>query len=211
MANQSFSFLTLDIQGLRHATNRRTLFLWLNCVKPNVIALQETHSVSEEQFHDWVQLESRDGNNLQRYVAVSSPGTARSCGVAILYKSCLKVNSVLTDSAGRFINVCFSHSDVDSSFHVLNIYGRNQKQAGVDFFSSLLMQVDPSISLILCGDFNTVVDPHLDRFGCNPSSAWAYNWPTSLSILTDRYQLIFILFSDLIIHTSFSKLFSFFS
>lgn len=41
----------------------------------------------------------------------------------------------------------------------------------------------------MCGDFNTVVDPFIDRVGCNPSSLWAYNWPISLANLTKEMDL----------------------
>ena len=35
----------------------------------------------------------------------------------------------------------------------------------------------------------TVVDAHLDRFGCNLLSSWAYNWPTSLASLVETLNL----------------------
>ena len=190
MACDNFTFLTLNVQGLRNATNRRTLFSWLNCVKPDVVALQETHSVSEEEFVCWVNTESRDGNNLQDYSVISSPGSTRSFGVAILYRLCLSIQSFHKDSHGRLLQVCFTRSDADFMFQVLKVYGPNQQRAGSEFFTSLISLVDPSIPVIFCGDFNTVVDPFQDRLGCNPSSPWTYNWPSSLSALTERYQLI---------------------
>ena len=50
MANRNLSFISLNIQGLRNATYRRTLFSWLNCVKRNVVALRETHPVFDEEL-----------------------------------------------------------------------------------------------------------------------------------------------------------------
>ena len=70
MAPNSFSILTLNIQGLRAAQNRSTLFSWLNCVKADIICLQETHSTSAAEFESWVQTESDNGNNLRRYSVV---------------------------------------------------------------------------------------------------------------------------------------------
>ena len=49
--------------------------------------------------------------------------------------------------------------------------------------------MDPEIPCVLCGDFNTVVDPHIDCRGCNPSSRWAYNWPSMICDFTSSYDL----------------------
>ena len=68
--------------------------------------------------------------------------------------------------------------------------GPNQKRPGEEFFASLPPLIDPTLPTILCGDFNAVVDPYRDRFGCNPESFWAYNWPSSLSSLVDRHDLV---------------------
>ena len=70
------------------------------------------------------------------------------------------------------------------------VYGPNQKRLGEDFFHSLIPVLDPTLPTVLCGDFNTVPDPVLDRFGCNPHSPWAYLWPSSLSLLTSSCDLV---------------------
>ena len=57
------------------------------------------------------------------------------------------------------------------------------------FFSSLYPVLDPALPCVLCGDFNTVVDPYRDRRGCNPLSPWAYNWSRTLSQLMSTYDL----------------------
>ena len=189
--NNALSIITLNIQGLRAPDHRHTLFSWLNCVKADIIALQETHSTSQDEFRSWVAEESSANNNIQRYSVVSSPGSIRSRGVAVLYKPSLEVQRVITDDEGRFVIIFFSDAASNSSpFQLINIYGPNRKQLGEEFFESLFSQIDPAMPSILCGDFNTVVDPHLDRLGCNPSSYWAYNWPRSLRLLTERCDLI---------------------
>ena len=115
----------------------------------------------------------------------------RSAGVAVLFKSSLKLVTTFHDDAGRLVIAHFSDPSCDSSpFQVVNIYGPNRRQLGEDFFTSILPQIDPSLPTFLCGDFNTVVDPHIDRRGCNPSSYWAYNWPQSLSLLTSQLDLV---------------------
>ena len=57
------------------------------------------------------------------------------------------------------------------------------------FFESLYPVLDPQIPCVLCGDFNTVVDPGKDRRGCNIFSPWAYNWSASLTQLMTTYDL----------------------
>ena len=86
MATNNFTFITLNVQGLRNIRNRQTLFPWLGCVKAIFIALQETQSTFEKEFKDWVKQETQANNNKQNYLVESSPGSARSSGVAILYK-----------------------------------------------------------------------------------------------------------------------------
>ena len=132
----------------------------------------------------WVADETAAGNNLRQYSVISSPGSIRSAGVAILYRPSLHLNGMLHDDCGRFVVAHFSASSHDSTpFQVVNIYGPNRRRLGEEFFEHLLQQVDPSLPTILCGDFNTVVDADLDRSGCNSASAWAYNWPRSLQLL----------------------------
>ena len=186
----NFTFMTLNVQGLRNVRNRQTLFSWLNCAKPDIICLQETHSTSEEEFRAWVTTETNNNNNQQQYLVASSPGSARRAGVAILYKPCFKVNDTRKDTHGRLIIASFGHDEVESPFQVINVYGPNQKRPGEEFFASLPPFVDPTLPTILCGDFNAVVDPYRDRFGCNPESLWAYNWPSSLASFVDRNDLV---------------------
>lgn len=185
------SFITLNVQGLRAVANRSTLFSWLNCVKADVVCLQETHSISPEEFTSWVATETSNGNNFNRYAAISSPGSVRSAGVAILYTPFFKLEEVVVCHAGRGLLARFSSASCDTSpIQVINIYGPNQRKPGDEFFASLMSNVDPSLPTILGGDFNTVVDPALDRSGCNASSYWAYNWPRSLALFTSVLDLV---------------------
>ena len=181
--------LTLNCQGLRDQAKRNALFSWLNCVKADVVCLQETHSISRDEFVTWVSLETEADNNLQHYSVLSSPGSVRSRGVAVLYKPSLSVDSEAFDDIGRLQVIKFSVCATDSSFQLVNLYGPNRKPDGEVFFESIGSKVDASLPTIACGDFNTVVDPVIDRFGCNPTSPWAYNWPRSLHDFTHELDL----------------------
>ncbi len=88
----SLSFLSLNCQGLRDVFERSAFFSWFACVKADVICLQEMHSTSSDEFLSWVSSQSDSGNNPLKYSVVSSPGTPRSCGVAVLFHPCLRVD-----------------------------------------------------------------------------------------------------------------------
>ena len=70
-----------------------------------------------------------------------------------------------------------------------NVHAPNKKGPGSEFFKSLYTILDLDTLLVLCGDFNTVVDASRDRIGCNPNSVWAYNWSPSLNLLMTVYDL----------------------
>ena len=121
------------------------------------------------------------------YKCVSSPGTNRSCGVAILYLSKYDLSSCARDDSGRMVSARFSSGMIE--FQLCNIYGPNKAKEGDAFFENLYAVLPPDLPVVLCGDFNTVVDPNKDRRGCNPFSIWAYNWSQTLSNLMSSYDL----------------------
>ena len=160
---------------------------WLNCVSVDFVCLQETHSVSESELVDWFSPTNLDINNSKRFQCISSPGTARSSGVAILFLPQYTLEHCRRDTAGRLLSAEFSYGDFN--FQIVCLYGPNNARDGQVFFESLYQAIDPSSPVFICGDFNTVPDPYLDRFGCNPTSPWAYNWLPVLDDLVDTFDL----------------------
>ena len=179
--------ITLNCQGLRNSDNRDTLFSWLQCCKVDVVCLQETHAISAREFDSWLTSASAAGLNTAGYKSVSSPGANRSCGVAILYHPKFELIGWSGDRSGRFVRCELSQGE--HHLQICNVYGPNRAKDGCTFFESLGALIDPDTPTVLCGDFNTVVDAKLDRFGCNPDSQWAYNWPTSLADLVASLDL----------------------
>lgn len=92
--------MTLNCQRLRSAANRRTLFEWLNCFAPQIVCLLETHSTSHAEFQGWVSDAEADGHCGLGYRCVSSPGTARSSGVAVLFQLSFEALHSFRDSEG---------------------------------------------------------------------------------------------------------------
>ena len=78
------------------------------------------------------------------------------------------------DYEGRILRVTL---EVDSlKFQILTIYGQNpsDKTESNDFFDYIEQFVDPTLPVILAGDFNMVQDLSLDREGGNPRSLHTY-------------------------------------
>ena len=107
--------------------------------------------------------------------------------VAILYNDNYVMSSCISNKSGRLISATFSINS--TTFQLCDIYGPNTSREGDVFFEFLYPVLDAQILCILCGDFNTVVDPHVDRRGCNPFSPWAYNWSRTLSELMSVFDL----------------------
>ena len=181
------SILTLNVQGLRTLIHRQTLMQWLNCFGPDIVCLQETHAKTEEEFSSWFENSNTDITNRFRYKCISSPGRVRSCGVAILFKPNLQLNNTFRDTDGRLIIGTFNANGTD--FQLACLYGPNNKLAGGKFFDAFFQALDTDIPILLARDFNTVVDPNIDRFGCNLNSPWAYNWSDSLETLMNSFKL----------------------
>lgn len=183
----SVEVVTLNCQGLRSLANREALFSWLNCCRVDFLCLQETHSVTESEFSSWLKTAKENDLLNRTYSCLSSPGTNRSCGVAIVYSSKFTMSSCTRDDQGRVVGAQFSAGT--TVIQVCNICGPNTAKEGKIFFESLYSILDPSIPCVLCGDFNTVVDASSDRRGCNIFSPWAYNWSRTLVELMETYGL----------------------
>ena len=184
---QQVEVITLNCQGLRTTDHRDTLFSWLNCTNVDFLCLQETHSTSRDEFASWLQTAKEDGLLTNTYSCLSSPGTNRSSGVAIIYNHRYALSSCHTDQQGRLIRAQFTLAN--NLFQICNVYAPNSSVDGAQFFESLYPVIDSAVPCILCGDFNTVVDPIQDRRGCNPWSKWAYNWSGTLTNLMSTFDL----------------------
>ena len=192
MADKTKSTITTDIvtincQGLRSSDHRDTLFSWLNCAKVDFLCLQETHSTSAKEFSFWLRSAIDDGLLPSCYKCISSPGSNRSSGVAIIYRSSFSLTNRSNDQHGR--TICGHFTANNTTIQLCNIYAPNTSTEGESFFQSLYEHVDLEIPCVLYGDFNTVVNPHIDRRGCNPPSRWAYNWPSTICELISSYDL----------------------
>ena len=122
------------------------------------VALQETHASSCQDCSSWF--------SPYGYSVVSSPGSAHSCGVALLFRHRFVLTKSVADKRGRFIMAEFKLDEV--SFRLACIYAPNRNPDKKAFFDFVSDSVDPAIPTLILGDFNAVFDRSLDRRGPNP-------------------------------------------
>ena len=124
--------LTINVQGLRGSESRLLLFEWLSCVGADIVCTQETHATSIQEFSSWVEDYNARAPLHKRLCCESSPGSARSRGVAILYRPAFQVLNVGSDDSGRLVVVEFSGNNFD--FQVMCLYAPNARDEGRQFF-----------------------------------------------------------------------------
>ena len=73
-----------------------------------------------------------------------------------------------SDDSGRFVRVRLLRHGC--TFVVVSLYAPNRRSDRISFFSSLTPFLDPGVPTLLCGDFNSVINPSLDRFNAVPNS-----------------------------------------
>lgn len=107
----------------------------------------------------------------------------RQRGVAILLSNKINFthNSTISDPQGRFIAI--NISIYNNPLTIINVYGPNKDDPS--FFHHLFSHLTnlPSSDLIIGGDFNTVLDPLIDR------STTANTRPWSSTSVIKQYML----------------------
>ena len=106
-----------------------------------------------------------------------------SCGVAVLFKPSFTLVDAVKDSSGRFVRVRLSRAA--ASFDMVSLYAPNPRSDRLLLFPSLLPHLDHSVPTLLCGDFNSVMDPCRDRRNAGGQS------------VTDTPDILVSLFRDL--------------
>ena len=172
----ALSILSLNCNGIRDQSKRSGLLQWLRSlpVSVDIVCLQETHCVSVVECSSWFRSSGFD--------SVVSGGSTHSCGCIVYFRPTVSLVNSWFDSDGRFLQCEFSFSA--KLFRVCCIYGPNRNPARDLFLDDLHSEIDPSIPTILAGDFNSVFDRALDRFGSDPSDS-SRESSASLSSLFD--------------------------
>ena len=98
----ALQFLSINVNGLRDVSKRAGFLQWLRSlpVLPDIVSIQEAHCVSVDECRSWF---SSSG-----FSFVLSPGSNRSCGCIVLFRSSLSLCKSWCDDAGRYVQCEFS-------------------------------------------------------------------------------------------------------
>ena len=147
-----FSFASVNGRGLNKSLKRRIIFN--KCSNFNISCIQESY-ITEDKAEEW----KRDWKGGFYY----SSCTNHSKGLIILTNSEISIDDIeLIVKKERIMGLTFKINNIEMT--IFNIYAPNEKQQRLKFFEDL-NRITSSIdkaNLIVCGDFNTVVDNSLD-------------------------------------------------
>lgn len=146
---------SLNVRGLGNRKKRLSVFTWLKKSNFNIIFLQETHS-SKLTENLW----SKEWNDKIYF----SHGTSASTGVCILFNKLPSVQIIKQnhDTHGRLLACQIKLGDDEMT--LCNVYGPNNDNPG--FFDNCAdFLKDFNAFYIIGGDFNTVINPVLDKRG----------------------------------------------
>ena len=130
---------------------------WLSNLSVDFACLQETHVLSDDECSSWF---SSCG-----FQAVCSSGSIHSCGSVIIFRPIYSLVNSWKDDAGRFLMIELSFHNI--SFRIICLYAPNRNPERDEFFAACGLKIDPSIPIVVGGDFNALFNRLLDRRGSN--------------------------------------------
>lgn len=148
----SLSILSLNCNGLRKKEKRKEVFRYLYRMNYDIYCLQETHFMGIEKTVE------KDWNGTWFFDSL----TNKSGGVAILFRKAVAFVDVKTVDKGRCLMIEFFTGE--KRCLLCCIYGYNEDKPLEEFFNQVEKKVDEFCceNVILCGDFNQVLNPELD-------------------------------------------------
>lgn len=111
-----FTFITVNVNGLRDPNKRMSFLQWLSRLSADVVCLQEIHVFSCAEADSWF--------SPYGFLALTSPGSVHSCGSVVLYRPTFVLAKVSFDRQGRFVLAHFKKSDL--LFGVACLYAPNR-------------------------------------------------------------------------------------
>ena len=179
--------LSLNVRGVREGSKRREVYRWLKRYyngNKHFVFMQETHSQTGDE-NIWQQ---EWGSKI-----IFSHGTNEARGVCILLPfeyQVLDIEKTWVDAAGRIAMIRIKFEN--ESYTLINVYAptKNNLQDQLEFLNilkTLVLENDDS-SLILGGDFNTYLNPFLDKANTIHNAVSKYG--KNLLQLMEDYELI---------------------
>jgi len=162
-------FASWNINGLRKVEKLKYVFSTIQQANIGITFLQETFwddEFIENYKHLW-----------NGHILYNNYNVTNRRGVALLISRNFPhdVSLEKCDSQGRIIEASFIIDDV--KYILINVYAPNENTERIEFHNKLANYIN-SKNVIIGGDFNEVLDPHLDR-----SNSITYNTSKSRQVL----------------------------
>ena len=154
MTSDTLKCLSLNVRGLNTYKKRVTLFDWLRDAELDVIFLQETNFVKEQESY----YTSRWFG--EKYHCFSD--SVHSRGVSVLFKQNINIEVINTHRSQDGRKILINVKYLDKNLTLVNVYAPNSEKCRVEFFKRLkswvreyALNID---GIIMCGDFNCQTD-----------------------------------------------------
>ena len=160
---------TVNCRGLRDHAKRLAFFTHAKTLDVHVLCLQETYSKPRDE-HVW----QNDWGDKNQAVFNSNAEISRKAdaGMAILLNHpSLHFGNIRKDGVSRILAAEIRCDNF--VFQVVNVYAYHSsypKQKREGFFNQIYDFANINLTKILCGDFNCVENPTLDRHPAKTSS-----------------------------------------
>ena len=160
---------TVNCRGLRDHAKRLAFFTHTKTLDVHVMCLQETYSKPQDELiwqNDWGDKNQAVFNSNVEISRKADAGTA-----ILLNHPSLHFGNITKDGGGRILA---AEIRCDSFvFQVVNVYAYHSsypKQKREGFFNQIYDFANINLTKILCGDFNCVENPTLDRHPAKTSN-----------------------------------------
>lgn len=153
MSCPTVNVFSLNVRGIRGKTKRKSVFGFLKKKKYDIVCLQETY-ITKSESEDW----SKEWNGTLLF----SEGTTHSAGQMILFNKNISGDYKVIHSSKRILIV---QSEIENKqVAVVNVYAPNNERERNEFWLELygLISAIQTDDIIMCGDFNCVLDNKLD-------------------------------------------------
>ena len=179
-------FYSLNTRGIREKRKRLELFRWLKRyykADNAFVLLQETHSSNTDEntwMKEWgAEIVFSHGNNCSKGVAILLPYNHMQANTLEKYN----------DSDGRLCSIKIKFGD--DIINIMNVYAptKNKHKSQIAFLENLkaLISKNEQFPTICAGDFNTYMDPTLDKDGGKLEEISQYS--SQLQLMLENYDL----------------------